>query len=314
MVAEAGHVRELVDAGVQSHPRRACFAHMGRHQQVAGMRLVDDRLELGPGQHRPVPAPRLERDLDHAGAELRETTHDCARLVDVAHHTCHRLAVDGDRVAAGHRQQRPCEDDARRADLLVEEHQGRVGRTDVANGCSRGVPLTFAELVDVQVDEARHERGVLQLDLPTGVHVERVLLADRDDALVADRDRAVRNQLAPVEDALGGDDQIGLIGPSPAATRRREQRDRGRRRTRPRHAATIQPERGAYRFAVRQRPKMRPPTVKPSPNVPRAKAPIAMNLRQSDSRRQRPIASSSSGESGSPRRCLRTAPPARRPR
>ena len=40
---------------------------------------------------------------------------------------------------------------------------------------------------------------------------------------------------------------------------------------------------------MRQRPKIRPPTVNPSPNVPSAKAPTAIDLRQSESRCQRPI-------------------------
>ena len=72
---------------------------------------------------------------------------------------------------------------------------------------------------------------------------------------------------------------------------------------------------------------MRPPTVNPSPNVPSAKAPIAMNLRHSDRRCHRPIASSSSAEAARrgaacarhhPReargRCRRTVPATRPPR
>jgi len=57
-----------------------------------------------------------------------------------------------------------------------------------------------------------------------------------------------------------------------------------------------------------------PPTVNPRPNVPIVNAPIATTLRQLDIWRQRPSASSSSAVSGWPRRCLRSAPPARRPR
>ena len=48
------------------------------------------------------------------------------------------------------------------------------------------------------------------------------------------------------------------------------------------------------RQALRQRPKIRPPRVKPRPNVPTAKPPIATPLRQVESRCQRPSASSSS--------------------
>jgi hypothetical protein len=66
--------------------------------------------------------------------------------------------------------------------------------------------------------------------------------------------------------------------------------------------------------ALRQRPKMRPPRVKPRPKVPSAKAPIATALRQDDSRAQRPSASRSAALSGSPRRCLRSAPPALNPK
>ena len=68
------------------------------------------------------------------------------------------------------------------------------------------------------------------------------------------------------------------------------------------------------RQALRQRPKMRPPSVKPSPNVPSENAPTASALRPSESRCQRPSASCSSVVSGSPRRCLRSAPPALNPR
>ncbi|HZT54377.1 MAG TPA: rhomboid-like protein [Gaiellaceae bacterium] len=68
------------------------------------------------------------------------------------------------------------------------------------------------------------------------------------------------------------------------------------------------------RYALRQRPNTSPPSVNPSPNVPSAKPPIAMPLRQGDSRCQRPSASSSSAVSRSPRRRLRSAPPARTPR
>ena len=67
-------------------------------------------------------------------------------------------------------------------------------------------------------------------------------------------------------------------------------------------------------YALRQRPKMRPPRVKPSPKVPTANAPTATVFRSVESRFQRPSASCSSVVSGSPRRCLRSAPPARRPR
>ena len=66
--------------------------------------------------------------------------------------------------------------------------------------------------------------------------------------------------------------------------------------------------------ALRQRPNTRPPRVKPRPNVPIAKAPIVAALRAPESDSQRPSASSSSVVSGSPRRFLRSAPPARRPR
>ena len=47
-------------------------------------------------------------------------------------------------------------------------------------------------------------------------------------------------------------------------------------------------------YALRQRPKTRPPRVKPRPNVPRAKPPIAIALRPGESRCQRPSASCSS--------------------
>ena len=57
--------------------------------------------------------------------------------------------------------------------------------------------------------------------------------------------------------------------------------------------------------ALRQRPKMRPPRVKPRPKVPSAKAPTAIVLRPNESRFQRPSASCSSVVSGSPRRCFR---------
>ena len=67
-------------------------------------------------------------------------------------------------------------------------------------------------------------------------------------------------------------------------------------------------------LALRQRPNTRPPSVKPSPNVPTANPPIATALRPAESRCQRPSASCSSGVSSSPRRCLRSAPPARSPR
>ena len=66
--------------------------------------------------------------------------------------------------------------------------------------------------------------------------------------------------------------------------------------------------------ALRQRPNTRPPSVKPSPNVPAAKAPIAAAFRAVDRRCQRVRASRSSWVSSSPRRCLRRAPPARTPR
>jgi hypothetical protein len=66
--------------------------------------------------------------------------------------------------------------------------------------------------------------------------------------------------------------------------------------------------------ALRQRPNTRPPNVKPSPNVPAAKAPIAAAFRAVDRRCQRVRASRSSWVSSSPRRCLRRAPPARTPR
>ena len=48
-------------------------------------------------------------------------------------------------------------------------------------------------------------------------------------------------------------------------------------------------------YALRQRPKTRPPRVKPRPNVPTAKPPIATPLRHGDRRCQRPSASSSLG-------------------
>ncbi len=70
----------------------------------------------------------------------------------------------------------------------------------------------------------------------------------------------------------------------------------------------------AESYALRQRPKIRPPSVKPSPNVPTEKAPIAKALRTVERRSQRPSASCSSVVSGSPRRCLRRAPPALNPR
>src|SRR5215471_15525194 len=72
--------------------------------------------------------------------------------------------------------------------------------------------------------------------------------------------------------------------------------------------------RGGSYPARRQRPNTRPPSVKPSPNVPAAKAPIAAALRAVDRRCQRLSASCSSWVSSSPRRCLRSAPPARIPR
>ncbi len=66
--------------------------------------------------------------------------------------------------------------------------------------------------------------------------------------------------------------------------------------------------------ARRQRPNTRPPSVKPRPNVPAAKAPIAAAFRAVERRCQRLSASRSSSVSSSPRRCLRSAPPARTPR
>src|SRR5262245_46115820 len=69
-----------------------------------------------------------------------------------------------------------------------------------------------------------------------------------------------------------------------------------------------------YALALRPRPKTSPPIAKPSPNVPMTKPPTASALRHFDSRSQRPRASVSSGESDSPRRRLRSAAPARRPR
>ncbi|HET7856508.1 MAG TPA: AI-2E family transporter [Gaiellaceae bacterium] len=66
--------------------------------------------------------------------------------------------------------------------------------------------------------------------------------------------------------------------------------------------------------ALRQRPKTRPPRVKPMLKAPTANAPTVAALRAFESRCQRPSASSSSIVSGSPRRFFRNAPPARRPR
>ena len=81
----------------------------------------------------------------------------------------------------------------------------------------------------------------------------------------------------------------------------------------PRRADRRKPDlAGAY--ALRQRPKTRPPRVKPSPKVPRAKPPIATAFRHVERRCQRPSTSCSSVVSVSPRRCLRSAPPARSPR
>ena len=66
--------------------------------------------------------------------------------------------------------------------------------------------------------------------------------------------------------------------------------------------------------ALRQRPKIRPPRVKPKPKVPIAKPPIARHLRQVDRRCQRPSASRSSERERLPSALFSIAPPARRPR
>src|SRR5262249_10467598 len=66
--------------------------------------------------------------------------------------------------------------------------------------------------------------------------------------------------------------------------------------------------------ALRQRPNTKPPRVKPRPKVPTEQPPIATALRHADSRCQWPSASRSPSGTGSPRRCLRSAPPARSPR
>jgi hypothetical protein len=71
---------------------------------------------------------------------------------------------------------------------------------------------------------------------------------------------------------------------------------------------------GPEPYAFERRPNTRPPRANPRPNVPSTKPPIANALRQVESRSQRPRASRSSGESDSPRRRLRPAAPARRPR
>src|SRR5881394_2186950 len=71
---------------------------------------------------------------------------------------------------------------------------------------------------------------------------------------------------------------------------------------------------GLADYALRHLPNTSPPKVNPSPNVPTPKAPTANDLRQVERRCHRPSASRSSSVSGSPRRCLRMAPPARKPR
>lgn len=170
-VTLAGHVRELVDAGFERHPRAARLAHVRGHAQVVLVGLRHDRSQRGQRYNREA---ELKRDLDHGGTSICERAHVGACVVRAAHDVADLVAVHGNRIAARRGDQRPRREHPRLTRLRRRWRKRGVGRTDVAHGRDEGEQLALTQRVHVQVDDAREQRRVLELERPRRVDVDVV--------------------------------------------------------------------------------------------------------------------------------------------